>query len=392
MANAELLMLIGGEAEAAVDFAPFPAAREILLADLPQVETVSLSSGICVVMLQDMAGVAAVSLDLIDVFRAERVPRLAQIRGSGGRISMVQSARSAPLNVLGTWEHVTVHDGGDLGVNAPLADEVTAPRVVSGSGADAAVRALLADAVQENAGVHEMIITWCQRVRPRSRAAIGALQALQQMAEGGLDPVRLWRVRCDLHARQLGWESWYWDLPADLAKSGWAADLRLWLACQPLPADALGALEPISHPRHLATVVEALVEFIGTSRESPLLELLRSGYRSASYGLSHKENIWPQEIDLLRRSVQSLAGLRHHALCPELVEAFCGWLRRNLRGDALANLLGALHLLGARAATDALLAEAVNSAAEPEVRRRAAALAFQPARSALLTFAEVLHD
>ena len=390
--GAELLMFIGGDADATIDFTRFPTAREILLADLPQVETVCLPSGAKAVTLQDMTGILEVSLDLIDVLRAERVPRLAQVRGSGWRISMVQSACSAPLNVLGMWDHVSVHEGGHFGVNAPLAGQLAAPNVVSGSGADAAIRALLANDAKGNDDAHETIVAWCQRVRPRSRTAIGALQALQQMAEGGLDPARLWKVRCGLHERQPASEVWHWDLPADLAQSGWAADLRLWLACQPLPAAALGGREPVWRPRHLATVLEALVEFVGTSREGLLLELLRSGYRSASYGSSHEEDIPPREIDLLRRSLQSLAGLRRRTFCPELIEAFCGWLRRNLHGLALANLLGALHLLGARSATDALLAEAVNSAAEPELRRRAAALAFQPARSALLSFAEVLHD
>jgi hypothetical protein len=392
--QAELLMLTGGDAVGPLlDLSSQRTLLEAVLSGLPAIEGLRLPAWTRAAMIQDMHDLSTVTLTAAESLRIERAPRLAEVRGNGERLAILHSALTAPLHVNGAWQAVTVHDGGRYGVLAPMADDLVAPRVINGPGAEGAVRTLLADAVNGSSDASAAIFVWCRQART-PRGTLAALQALQYLAEAGLDPRACWRIRCELKLRQGLSRGWRWQLPTDQHLRGWVADLHLWLACQPKPAEALGEENPVWLPDHFAAVVEALAGCAGTPRSTLLLDLLNDGFRSAAYGLFPKPepnvSLMAVETDLLRRVVQGLAALRRDPCCPGLVQAFCDWLRCNLRGEARADLLGALHLLGARAATEALLSEAADPQSESDLRRRAAALALAPYRAALFAF-EVAH-
>jgi len=394
--GAALVFLLGaGQPVEGPVLEAWTAAREMTVVGLSEPSHLRLPPGVTAALLQCLPSLQQLAVTHAESLRIEQAPALTDLRGHGGRLAMVKAACTAPLRIHGAWHHVTIHDGALQGVIAPLVEELSAPRIAHGPSADGAIRALLADALSGDADAHVAILAWCRQVRT-PRIAIGALQALQHLAEAGFAPEPLWQIRCTLRERLTGAgrPGWDWRLPADLQDRGWEADLRLWLACPGLPASALYGETPTIVPAHLATLATVLAAPASAAQAALLLPLLQMALRSGSYGTRlalPEARMDAQEMDQLRRVVQALAALRRHPACPSLAEEFCGWLQRNVPEAARLDLLGALHLLGAHAATAALLSEAATPLRAPEFRRRATALALAPARYDLLSFAEAAY-
>ncbi|UKJ75421.1 hypothetical protein [Azospirillum brasilense] len=400
----ELVIFVGADSALRHLHVPASAAREVVLVDCASLETLTFgaaAAALCV-EVHNLPRLTRITSDApVRLLRAERCQRLQHIRGFGDAATVLASARRERLEVLGPWSSLVVRDSAPAGIEAPLVERVSAPGRVHGEAAESAVRHLLEAARAGDTQAVGALLHWCGRVRTR-RGVLGALIALDALAVAGSDVEALWAVRCGLRHRSVGRgarpDDWWWDLPHDLEQRGWDADLRLWLRYQasasPEPSDA-PALQPW-HPVHFVTLAAALRE--PGPRAAAITTLLMRAFGSERFGRlqerrrTDRPSLDANDTDRLRRTVQALSALRDHPHARALVAAFGRWLVRNTQGPDRANLLGALHLLGAADARACLLRLAAGDAnAAADEQTLALALAMAPTRAAIFRFDEVLH-
>lgn len=399
----ELVIFVGDEPELRHLSVPASAAlREIVLMDCGHLETLAFgasASALCVEVHNLPRLTHITSGASLRLLRAENCERLQLIQGFGDAATVLASARQARLEVLGPWSSLVVRDSAPAGIEAPLVEWVSAPGSVHGEAAESAVLHLLDSARSGDRQAVGALLHWCGRVKT-PRGALGALVALDALAGAGHDMEALWAVRCGLRSRTARRgalpDEWWWDLPRDLEQRGWNADLRLWLRHQASSESGdTTALQPW-RPIHLVTLASALREH--RSQAPVITSLLMRAFDSERFGKrqerhrTERPGLDASDTDRLRRTVQALSVLRDHPSASVFVAAFCRWLIRNTEGPDRANLLGALHLLGAAQARECLLRLAAgDSRAATDEQTLALALAMAPARSAIFRFDEVLH-
>jgi hypothetical protein len=393
LSRAGLVVLIGAAEAVTSLIVPTEGAMRALVVDgcaaLAGVQLGNLRAA----KLHNLPVLARVAASGIDTLRVTSCPEIRRVDGHGTTLTVVDSAVHG-LEVRGPWHGLTCRGVGANAVIAPLVGTLDLPGATRGEQAEPLLRTMAAAAAAGDTKARDSLLAWCRRVRT-PHGVLGALQVLALLLSAGVQPRLLWDIREALRNRQgEAHSSWHWKLPEDLGQRGWDADLRLWLACPELPGSALEAGEPAEwKPVHLATLVGGLRDFADRPEEKRLLSVLRRALRTSSSHFRRKaaRGLSALDRDRLRRVMQGLVALRHHAFCPRLVAAFCAWLNRTLKGEARLDLLGAMHLLGAQAATEALIRLATKCGLSAAERDRALAHAFAPARSSHLCFAEAAH-
>jgi hypothetical protein len=395
-----LVLFTGGEAKVQhLVLPPDGAVRELVLDEL---EHLDLGGSLPMhVEMQRLPRLRTVTGSApLPLLRADRCDRLRRIDGFGEALTVVSSAQDGGLEVPGPWTSLLVRDSAPAGVLAPFVEHVSLPGAPQGEAAEAAVGQLLQAARAGDPGAVGALLHWCGRVQT-SRGVLGALVALESLASAGHDADALWSVRCGLRHRAarrgLQPGDWWWSLPRDLDQRGWDADLGLWLRAQASGPSSSAPL-PAWHPVHLVTLASALRKQWPETATEALTTLLMQAFGSARFGRNRRrrrndsQGLAADDTDRLRRTVHALAALRCHPRTPALVLGFCRWLARNLEGADRANLLGALHLLGAADAREHLLRIAAgDGGGAAEERALAMGLAVAPVRADIFSFKEVLH-
>ena len=362
--------------------------------------------------------------------RLLRCPSLADITGQGRMLLVGEgSARVDTLTGLGPWTSVFLHRAEMRAVHIDLVHHINAAycqrlqrvrshadaTVVVGAGTlpevegGGSVRveplsddAIVAQVRDGDATMRRALLQWCAR-DGKPRKALRALEVLKALAEQGEDLTDLWETRMALYLRQTGGNelrqrTWAWSFPEDLAQRGWRADLQLWTACR-LEDPAARAFEPLlwsaTEPAQLEALGAVWVDNALTARERTLLgEVFLAALQHGARGggtlpLDHPDHIpsYAEELRRLQSVLGSLARAREEAVCPKLVEAYCGWLVRRMPTEDGLNLLGALRALGSKEAGHALARIAADNERYDEVLRRVALMqVISPVRERLFAF------
>ncbi|HLQ85129.1 MAG TPA: hypothetical protein VK110_03160, partial [Salinisphaeraceae bacterium] len=374
------------------------------------------------VQLQGWSGLecftARAGLRLLELCAA---PHLAQIAAHGRRLLLSNDDNPRALQVSGNWQAMHLSRVGVRVLTAPGLTSLSLHQCLQLSGLhvdkctsigvsgstrlvglhpkrlrldDSAMLDLARRAGAGDVAARDLLHDWCASVQKR-KSRLAALVALAELAELGHDPHVLWALRCRLHAScrsrkaqppasvlQQALDGWDWEFPADLAQTGWDADLRLWWACRHAPQARRfrRVLRRTAEPRHLATMARWLrFNAQWCSKNNALYRCLLLALQQPAPQMDSwmRHFFAVREVEHLDSVIQALVVLR----CPALADALLAYARNRLTLRCAIDLCGRLLALGytparqqlmqlsaAHAGRDPLAAQAMGQALAPVQR------------------------